>query len=180
MRCFSSSICPTNDSTSFDRVSARKFVSALLTKSKILVDFSLKKSKISCSIGPSIRNASNSSPTAVIVRFSSFFFFNYDKKYFQPDKSQQSNSFMDTIKRWFTGGSSLTPYEDFIPLSQNDNLYSANVNGFGRNCCIFLIFQISVRFPAELTGKYYLIYHNCFKYKEHGYRSLIIIVVVYF
>ncbi|PAV73005.1 hypothetical protein WR25_13429 isoform A [Diploscapter pachys] len=34
-----------------------------------------------CSIGSSIRNASNSSPTAVI-----------------PDKSQQSNSFMDTIK----------------------------------------------------------------------------------
>ncbi|PAV89804.1 hypothetical protein WR25_21629 isoform A [Diploscapter pachys] len=94
-----------------------------------------------CSIGSSIRNASNSSPTAVI-----------------PDKSQQSNSFMDTIKRWFTGGSSLIPYEDFIPLSQNDNLYSAN---------------ISVRFPAELTGKYYLIYHNCFKYKEHGYSDRI-------
>uniref|UniRef100_A0A1I7XVB1 3Beta_HSD domain-containing protein n=1 Tax=Heterorhabditis bacteriophora TaxID=37862 RepID=A0A1I7XVB1_HETBA len=31
--------------------------------------------------------------------------------------------------------------------------------------------QISIRFTEALRGKYYFIYHNCFNYRAHGYRS---------
>ncbi|CAI4232653.1 unnamed protein product [Auanema sp. JU1783] len=62
----------------------------------------------------------------------------------------------DTIKRVFNSGESGKTYVDYVPLIQNDNHYSTN---------------ISIRFNEQLRGKYYLIYHNCFNYRAHGYSD---------
>ncbi|VDL69954.1 unnamed protein product [Nippostrongylus brasiliensis] len=72
------------------------------------------------------------------------------------DNTPPSGGLLDKFKRIFSGGTPGVPYSDYIPLVENDLLYSAN---------------ISIRFPYELRGKYHFIYHNCFNYRAHGYSD---------
>lgn len=65
---------------------------------------------------------------------------------------------LDKFKRILSGGPPTKPYEDYVPLVENNLLYSAN---------------ISIRFPYDLRGKYHFMYHNCFNYHAHGYSDRI-------
>lgn len=85
---------------------------------------------------------------------------------------------LDKFKRILSGGPPTKPYEDYVPLVENNLLYSANVS-FDRShvqrIISFLLsipVQISIRFPYDLRGKYHFMYHNCFNYHAHGYRYL--------
>ncbi|CAJ0584628.1 unnamed protein product, partial [Mesorhabditis spiculigera] len=72
------------------------------------------------------------------------------------NEKRDKRGILDNIKRFFSSNSEGKEYEDYVPLIQHDNRYSAN---------------ISIRFTDEQRGKYHFIYHNCFNYREQGYSS---------